>query len=101
MFGRWSGGGTEEGALPRPGDRTSLFMLSVGMSSGGRLEGKSYRSGEIILNDGRGLEMSVGKLGGSQRSQPASCRRGGRDRTGAGRGEAEERSEDSILNVGS
>lgn len=38
------------------------------MSSGGRLEGKSYRSSEIILKDGRGLEMPVGKLGGIRRA---------------------------------
>lgn len=50
---------------------TSFVMLGTGMSSGGRLESKGCARRRIILNDGRGLEISMEKEGGSQRRQPA------------------------------
>lgn len=44
----------------QPGTWTSLVMLSIGLRSGGRLDGKSYGRGEIFLNDERGLEIPRG-----------------------------------------
>ena len=44
----------------QPGTWTSLVMLSIGLRSGGRLDGKSYGRGEIFLNNERGLEIPRG-----------------------------------------
>lgn len=44
----------------QPGTWTSLVMLSIGLRSGGRLDGKSYGRGEIFLNNERRLEIPRG-----------------------------------------